>query len=95
MAPVRRLVLDVLKPHEPPTVEVAERLCELAGVDAVNAMLLETDAEVQNLKLTIEGESIDHDRIETAIDRLGGSIHSVDSVVCGEYMIEGVPTPQD
>ena len=95
MAPVRRVVLDVLKPHQPTTVEVARRLSDLDGVEAVNALLVETDAEVQNLKLTVEGAAIEYDRLEAEIERLGGTIHSVDGVVCGEYLIEDVETPQD
>jgi hypothetical protein len=95
MAPVRRLVLDVLKPHQPSTVEVAERLSDIDGVEAVNALLVETDAEVQNLKLTLEGSAIDYGHVDEEMERLGGSIHSIDGVVCGEYLIDDVSTPQD
>ncbi|GAB6861576.1 DUF211 domain-containing protein [Haloplanus litoreus] len=95
MAQVRRVVLDVLKPHQPTTVEVARTLSDLAGIESVNALLVETDAEVQNLKLTVEGPAIEYERLEAEIERLGGTIHSIDGVVCGEYLIEDAPTPQD
>jgi hypothetical protein len=36
MGKIRRLVLDVLKPHEPTIIELASQLSELAGVEAVN-----------------------------------------------------------
>ncbi|WP_251344064.1 DUF211 domain-containing protein [Haloplanus halophilus] len=95
MAPVRRVVLDVLKPHQPSTVEVASRLADLDGIEAVNALLVETDAEVQTLKLTVEGSDIAVERVDDEVERLGGSVHSVDQVVCGEYLVEEVRTPQD
>jgi hypothetical protein len=95
MAPIRRVVLDILKPHEPTTVEMARTVADIDGVDGLNATLVETDQEVQNLKLTIEGDAIDYDRLEATVTDLGGSIHSVDQVVCGEYLVEERPTPQD
>lgn len=33
MAPVRRLVIDVLKPHDPPLLEFAKRVGDVEGVD--------------------------------------------------------------
>lgn len=95
MAPVRRLVVDVLKPHEPPLVEFSTRLSETLEVAGVTASLVEHDAEVQNVKLTLEGGDLDYDSVDEAIDRLGGTIHSVDQVACGEYVVEDRPTPQD
>lgn len=95
MAPLRRLVVDVLKPHEPPTLTFTQQIAETESVAGVNATLIELDKEVQNVKFTIEGESIDYDVIEEIIEDAGGTIHSVDQVVCGEYIVEDSPTPQD
>ncbi|MFB6124077.1 MAG: DUF211 domain-containing protein [Haloferacaceae archaeon] len=95
MAPVRRLVLDLLKPYEPSSLEFAADLSDLPGVDGVNALLVETDQEVQNVKLTIEGDDVDFDRVADVVERLGGSIHSLDQVVCGERFVEESATPQD
>jgi len=95
MAAVRRLVIDVLKPHDPSSVQVARTVADLPGIDGVNVTLVETDREVQTLKLTIEGPDVDHEAVETTVDELGGSVHSVDQVVCGELVVEGVETPQD
>ena len=95
MAPLRRLVVDVLKPHEPTTLAFAQRVAETESVDGVTATLVELDKEVQNLKLTIEGETIEYDDVEAVIEDTGGTIHSVDQVVCGEYIVEDAPTPQD
>ncbi|WP_224450059.1 DUF211 domain-containing protein [Haloprofundus salilacus] len=95
MAPIRRVVLDLLKPYEPPTDQLASELAGLDGIDGVNAKLVETDQEVQNLKLTVEGGHIDYERLESTIYDLGGSIHSIDEVAAGEYIVEESETPQD
>jgi hypothetical protein len=95
MAPIRRVVIDLLKPHEPTTVALAQTVSDVEGVESVNATLVETDQEVQNLKLTIEGEAIDYELLGETVSDLGGSIHSVDQVVCGQYVVEERRTPQD
>ena len=95
MAQIRRLVVDVLKPHEPSTLTFTQQVVEAESVAGVNATLIELDKEVQNVKLTIEGESVDYNAIEAIIEDAGGTIHSVDQVACGEYIVENAPTPQD
>ena len=95
MAPVRRLVVDVLKPHDPPLLEFAKRLGDVDSVQGVSASLIELDNEVQNVKLTFEGEAVDFDAVEAAVERLGGTVHSVDQVACGERVVEDRETPQD
>ncbi|WP_266082808.1 DUF211 domain-containing protein [Haladaptatus caseinilyticus] len=95
MAPVKRLVIDVLKPHEPPTIEFAQHIAGTSNVAAVNATLIELDQEVKNLKLTLEGDGIVYDDVRTSVKDAGGTIHSVDQVVCGEHLVEDAPTPQD
>lgn len=88
MAPIRRLVLDVLTPHDPPLVELARSAAAVDGVDGVNLQLVEIDREVQNVKLTVEGATVDYDGVTDVVDRHGGSVHSVDEVVCGEVVTE-------
>ncbi|MFB6203597.1 MAG: DUF211 domain-containing protein [Candidatus Nanohaloarchaea archaeon] len=94
MATIRRLVLDILKPHEPPMVEVTEALADLEGVSGVNSTLIEVDEEVKNLKITMEGE-IDEDEVRKTVKEKGASVHSVDEVVAGEKTVEKIETPQD
>ena len=96
MAAVRRLVLDLMKPHELTIVDVASAVADLGpGIDGVNAVLIETDRQVDNVKLTIEGENIGFSQVEETIGDLGGTIHSVDEVVCGEHTVDESKTPQD
>lgn len=93
--PIRRLVLDVLKPYEPDILEFTVAIADCSGVDGTNTVLVETDRDVQTIKVTLEGGDLDADAIEEAIDNLGGTVHSIDQVVCGERVVEQSDTPQD
>jgi len=95
MGTVRRLVLDVLKPHEPTIIQLAQQLSELPGVEAVNISIYEIDRKVENAKITIEGSDIQYERVLETIEENGGSVHSIDEVVAGKIIIEDAATPQD
>ena len=95
MAAVRRVVLDVLKPHNPPVVEFTERIADLDGVDGATCSLIELDQEVQNVQVTVEGADLDFPAVDGAVEDLGGSVHSVDQVACGDYAVADRPTLQD
>lgn len=95
MAPTRRIVLDVLKPHQPSLVEFAQDVADSEGVEGVNAIVLEVDEEVQNVKLTVEGTDIEFDGLKELVEDKGGSVHSIDEIVCGDRMVEESETPQD
>ncbi|WP_459191677.1 DUF211 domain-containing protein [Halosimplex sp. J119] len=95
MSTLRRVTLDVLKPHDPPLLEFTEHVADIEGVDGVSSSLIELDQEVQNVKLTIEGDALDYATIEEAVGGLGGTVHSVDQAAYGEYVVEERRTPQD
>ncbi|WP_335999060.1 DUF211 domain-containing protein [Halorientalis halophila] len=95
MAATRRLVIDVLKPHDPPLLEFTDHLAELESVEGATASLIELDREVQNVKVTVEGADLRFEAVEDAVDELGGTIHSVDQVACGDRAIEDRRTLQD
>ena len=92
---IRRLVLDVLKPHNPSVVELSEALSHLKGVEGVNVIIYEIDQQVENAKVIIAGSSIDFENIKKRIEELGATIHSVDEVAAGKRIVEEVKTPQD
>ncbi|MFB6242130.1 MAG: DUF211 domain-containing protein [Candidatus Nanosalina sp.] len=94
MSEIQRLVLDVLKPHDPKIVDFTTRLAELEGVEGVNTALIEVDEKVRNLKVTLEGE-IDEDRVRERIEEMGGSVHSIDEVAAGDKLVEESKTLQD
>lgn len=95
MKDIRRLVLDVLKPHHPSIVDLAHKLSTLEGVSGVNCTLEEVDQETESIKITIEGVAVDYEVVEQAISETGAVIHSIDSVSAGKKLVEEVGTPQD
>lgn len=92
---VRRLVLDVLIPHDPSLLSFSQQISTATSVEAATASLIERDTEVHNVKLTLEGTDLEYDNIDAAISDLGGTIHSVDQVSCGEYIVQEQRTLQD
>ena len=74
---------------------MAKQLSVLKNVTGVNLTLYEVDQETENIKITIEGNDLDYDKIESAIEELGAVIHSVDEVAAGSKLVEDVETPQD
>ena len=94
-AKIRRVVLDVLKPHDPSIIEVSQRLASLPGVDGCNINIYEVDRKVENAKITIEGSDLDYESILHIIEDAGGTVHSIDEAVAGKVLIEDVRTLQD
>lgn len=88
---INRLVLDVLKPHEPGMEELTTGLLDRLDVDGITATLVEIDENVRTIRLVIKGSDLDLDRIQAEITDLGGSIHSVDQVSGGNEIVEDVP----
>ena len=80
-------MLDVLKPHNPPIVDLAKKIAALKGVHGVNCTIEEVDQETESLCVVIEGDSVDYEKIVEAIGQVGAVIHSVDSVSAGKKLI--------
>lgn len=95
MTKIRRVILDVLKPHEPSIIEVAKMLSGLEGVLGVNISLEEVDAQTDSVKITIEGNDIDFEKIKEKLAECDAVIHSIDGVSAGAKIVEEVSTPQD
>jgi hypothetical protein len=95
LSDIKRLVLDVLKPHSPSIIDISRKLASVKGVSGVNCSLDEVDQETESIKITIEGHSIDFDHVKTVITEFGAVIHSVDGVSAGRKLVDEVKTPQD
>ena len=80
MVHVKRLVLDVLKPHQPNSLDLALAIASLADGYRVDIKVLEVDDKTETLIVTIEGEELDFELINTTISENGASLHSVDEV---------------
>ncbi len=95
MSSIKRIILDVLKPHMPSILEIADRLGDIDGISGVNISLEEIDANTHSIKITIEGNDIKYKKVEETIMDCGASIHSIDGVSAGIKIVEEVNTPQD
>ena len=92
---IKRLILDVLKPHKPSIIELSLKLNEVQGVVGISCILNEVDQETENIKVILEGNDIDFEDVEKTIEDCGAVIHSVDGVSAGKRIVEDVETPQD
>jgi hypothetical protein len=95
MSQIKRLVLDVLKPHEPTNVEVASAIGDIKDVDGVNLSLYEVDQQTENVKITVEGTNVDYGLVLQTIENLGGVVHSVDEIIAGKRIVEEEETLHD
>ena len=92
---IRRLVLDVLKPHKPRIDVLAIALTELDGIASVNIIRAETDSSTEGIIVTIVGDDLNFESIEETLRDYGSSVHSVDEVVAGEDIIDTVILPTE
>ncbi len=80
MVSVKRIVLDVLKPHEPNALEFCQAIAKV-GVDYhVRLIVLEVDENTETLQITVAGNAVDFEAIQSVISEMGGSLHSIDEV---------------
>ena len=78
---IKHMVLDVLKPHQPPLPEFAKFLGEMNGIERIDISVVEMDEKTETLKVIIDGDSIDYDELKTHMAIQGAVIHSVDQVI--------------
>jgi len=89
---VKRLVLDVLKPHVPNLVDIAGLVGKVGGVVGVNISLVEVDSHTESIKVTVEGDNLEFEEVKAALEACGASVHSIDQVVAGRTVDEEVKT---
>ncbi|MBA3007660.1 MAG: DUF211 domain-containing protein [Proteobacteria bacterium] len=80
MTKIRRLVLDVLKPHQPNALDFASALADIGSDYHVILTVTEVDKKTESTMVTIEGADIHFDNIKAIIEKMGGSVHSIDEV---------------
>jgi len=82
---IRRLVLDVLKPHQPSLPEFADYMGSLKELTRVDVTLIEMDERTDSLKVIVEGNGINFESLKEHISKMGAVIHSVDQVVVEDF----------
>jgi hypothetical protein len=80
MVSVKRVVLDVLKPHQPNALEFSRAIAEVGTDYRVHLTVLEVDESTETLQIVVEGETIDFEAVQSIISDMGGSLHSIDEV---------------
>lgn len=80
MVHVKRIVLDVLKPHDPNGIEFTTAIAQKIPGCRLKLTVTAMDAKTESVILVIEGENLHFYVITEAIGNLGGSVHSIDEV---------------
>ncbi|NHI83000.1 MAG: hypothetical protein EAX95_02865 [Candidatus Thorarchaeota archaeon] len=87
---IRRIVLDVLKPHTPRLTDLALMLTRDERVNGVNVTVKEVDANTESITITLEGDDLQFESIKEILQQAGAVIHSIDQVVAGKRFVEEV-----
>lgn len=80
MPSIKRIVLDVLKPHNPNALVLAQAIAALAHDYRVGLKITAVDEKTESAEVTVEGDTIDFEAIKNAITSMGGTVHSIDAV---------------
>jgi len=89
MSLIKRVVLDVLKPHQPNALEFAGVIADRHSGCRVKVTVTEVDEKTETTVVTIEGNDIPYEAIVETITGLGASIHSID-----EVEVSSTPQPE-
>ena len=80
MTQVKRLILDILKPHKPNALDFASSLAELSEDLEVTVTVIAVDEKTETIEMLLLGSDINFQHVSERIKELGGSIHSIDEV---------------
>jgi hypothetical protein len=80
MSSVKRIVLDVLKPHQPNALAFASAIADQNSGCRVTVTVTGVDEKTESTLVVVESEDIIFESIVSTISSLGGSVHSVDEV---------------
>ena len=80
MPSLKRIVLDVLKPHHPNALDLATAIASLAPDYRVSVTITAVDEKTESAEVIIEGEALDFLAINSVISTMGSTIHSIDVV---------------
>lgn len=80
MPAIKRIVLDVLKPHNPNALDLAQAIAALGPDYRVGLKIIAVDEKTENASVTVEGNAVDFERVRDAITSMGATVHSIDAV---------------
>ena len=77
---IKRVVLDVLKPHLPNVLEFSSTIADQHEGCRIMTTVTEVDEKTETTVVTIESEDVPYEAIVETISALGASVHSIDEV---------------
>jgi len=80
MVHITRILLDVLKPHNPNALDFTTSIATKVPGCQIKLTVTAMDEKTETVLLMIEGENIPFPLVSEVISSLGGSIHSIDEV---------------
>ena len=80
MSVIKRVVLDVLKPHQPNALAFASAIAERHSGCVVRLTVIEVDEKTESTQLEIVSDDVPYDDIVETVKTLGASVHSIDEV---------------
>jgi hypothetical protein len=86
---IKRVVLDVLKPHQPNVLEFASAIVDKHSGCRVKVTVTEVDEKTETTVVSIESDDIPYDAVVETITNLGASVHSID-----EVEVSSAPQPE-
>jgi len=84
MVVVKKIELDVLKPHKPSILELSKAISNLKGVNNCDITINEIERDVETVNVVIEGPDINIDEVRRIIKHNGATVHSIDKVITGK-----------
>jgi uncharacterized protein len=80
MVSLKRVILDVLKPHQPNVLELGQAIAAVGQDYCVHVTVIEVDENTETVQIEVTGKAIDFEAIQATISEMGGSLHSIDEV---------------
>ena len=80
MPVIKRVVLDVLKPHQPNALDFATTIAERHSGCRVTVTVTEVDEKTETTVVSIQSEDVPYAALVDTIRDLGASVHSIDEV---------------
>ncbi|MGB5179622.1 MAG: DUF211 domain-containing protein [Gammaproteobacteria bacterium] len=77
---IKRVVLDVLKPHQPNVLEFASAIAGKHSGCRVKVTVIEVDEKTETTVVSIESDDIPYNAVVGTITNMGASVHSIDEV---------------
>jgi hypothetical protein len=80
MPALKRVVLDVLKPHQPNILDFASEIAQRHDGCHITMTVVEIDEKTETTVISVESDNIPYTAIVETIESLGASVHSIDEV---------------